>query len=113
MRRLAIALVLTLVGIGSGEALAARGAPKGKGGKVVTAAAKRMATKLAQRAQGANKDRPRNHTSKARQRGLQRAVSRRTTGLGGSESKRAREQVARGIGDGDHRSGHTLRWRRR
>ena len=102
-------LVLAVLGLGAGDALAAgRGAPtKGR----MPVAAKRMAVKLAQRAKGANKERPRNSTKRT-QRGLQRAMSRRDTGLDGSESKRAREQVARGIGDGDTRPRHTLKWRR-
>ncbi|HUS67174.1 MAG TPA: hypothetical protein VMZ28_21700 [Kofleriaceae bacterium] len=109
MRRLATLLVLSVLGLGAGDALAARGTPaKGR----MPVAAKRMAVKLAQRAMGANKERPRN-TTKRKQRGLQRALSRRDTGLGGSESKRAREQIARGIGDGDSRPKQTLKWRRR
>jgi hypothetical protein len=108
MRRLATLLVLVVLGLGTGDALAARGTPaKGR----LPVAAKRMAVKLAQRAKGANKERPRNQT-KRRQRGLQRAMSRRDTGLDGSEAKRAREQVARGIGDGDGRPKHTQSWRR-
>jgi hypothetical protein len=109
MRRLATLLVLAVLGLSAGDALAAGrgGAPKGRR----PAAAKRMATKLAQRAKGPNKERPRNSTKRT-QRGLQRAMSRRDVGLGGREAKRAREQVARGFGDGDTRPRHTLKWRR-
>lgn len=102
-------LVLAVIGLGAGEALAAGRVP-GKGR--VAPAVKRMATKLAQRAQGAHKERPRNHTQRNRKIGLMRAASRQNQGLDGSESKRTRERVARGIGDGDGRPKHTLKWRR-
>ena len=109
MRRLATLLVVAVIGLGAGQAVAGRGAPIKKAGKVVTATAKRMATKLAQSTKGASKERPRNQTSRNQKIGLLRAASRQNNGLDGSESKRARQLVARGIGDGDGRPKQTLK----
>ena len=111
-RRLATVLVVALLTMGAGEALAVRGAPAKAAGRMV-AAAKRMKVKMAQRPKGANTDRPKSAVARQR-RGLLRAMSRRDTGLGGSETERTRQRVARGIGDGSPAK-HTLKfpWQKR
>lgn len=110
-RRLALVLVLAMLGAAGGDALAARVPAKGAGR--MPAAAARMKVKMAQRAKGANTDRPRSQVKRA-QREMSRAMSRREPGLGGSETERTRQRVARGIGDGTPNK-HTLKfpWQRR
>jgi hypothetical protein len=107
-----VVLVLAVLGAGGSGALAARNAPT-KGAGRMPAAAKRMKAKLAQRPKGANTERPHGAVKRA-QRDMRRAMSRREVGLGGSESKRTRERVARGIGDGTPAK-HTLKfaWQKR